>query len=69
MAADKIGVVFTNQISGADRIRAEAQMRDGNRAGFFRVINKITLSEYSVASPIILMVFLLALTVPSLPKP
>ncbi len=45
MTADKVGVVFTNQISGTDRIWAEAQMRNRNCAGFFRVIDEITLSE------------------------
>jgi len=43
MTADKIGVVFGNQVSRAYRLGAEAQMRDGNRAGFFRVVNEIAL--------------------------
>ncbi len=41
MAGDKAGPV--DQVGRVDRPRAEAHMRDGNGAGFFRVVNEVAL--------------------------
>ena len=41
MAGDE--VCFRNQVAGTDRLRSEAQMRDGHRAGFLGVVNEISL--------------------------
>ena len=38
-------VRFANQIGGANRVRAKAQMRNRNRAGFLRIVDEITLRE------------------------
>ena len=67
MAGDEVGLA--DQVGRADRPRAEAQVRDGDRAGLLRVVDEVALGVVSVSSPMILIEFLLAPTVPSEPRP
>ena len=43
MAGDEVAPA--DKIGRSDRARAEAQMRDRHRAGFFRIVNKISLGK------------------------
>ncbi len=45
VAGHKVGLVGLDQIRGVDRFGAEAQMRDGHRAGFLRVVDEVALCE------------------------
>ena len=47
MAGHKVGLVRFDQVWGVDRLGAEAQMRDGHRAGFLRVVIEIALGVSS----------------------
>ena len=67
MAGNKIGLV--NQVTGVNFVFAKSQMGNSCSAGFFGVIYKVSLGVKIVPSPIILIEFLLALTVPSDPRP
>ena len=58
-----------DQVSRLDRPGAEPQVRDRHRPGFLRVIDEVSLGEVGVSSPMILIEFLLAPTVPSAPSP
>ena len=43
MAGDQIGIVVADEVGGADGGGAEAQVRDGDGAGFLRVVDEIAL--------------------------
>ncbi len=43
MTGDEAGAV--HQVRGSDRLLARAQMRDGDRAGFLRVVDEVALRE------------------------
>lgn len=45
VAGDKVRLIVADQIGGADGSRTETQMGDGDRAGFFGVVLKITLGK------------------------
>ncbi len=57
-----------DQVRRLDRLIAEAQVRYGDAARFLGVVGEIGLGVMSVLSPMILMEFLLAPTVPSAPS-
>jgi len=62
-------VRLLHQVMRRDGPRPETQMRDGDRPGFLRVINKVPCAKFFVSSPMILIEFLFAPTVPSEPSP
>ena len=56
-------------VRGLDRLITESEVRNGNAAGLLGVVLEVSLINLSVWSPMILMEFLLAPTVPSPPSP
>ncbi len=67
MAGHEVGVVDIDMERMG--VLAEAQVADGDAAGLLGVVLEVRLTYMSVWSPMILMEFLLAPTVPSEPRP
>jgi len=60
---------LSNEIGRTDRFLRETEVGDRDGARFLRVVDEVALRLLAVSSPMILIEFLFALTVPSAPRP